>query len=380
VLNPKNHNRYYILAIFSFGLLLCFGNLVKAGAPSIISSDAISPYSAGSTHSVVLNKPSGLRNGDMLIAIIQHRRADPNPMAIINITTTAPSGWTKLQENKILSTAALGANYIAYKVISDLGSESSTYSFGLSTSPASVLVGDAAIIHVRNGASAFADGSYQTKVHLTSMEALTAPSVTSQGDSLWLISGLGTSWSGNTVPSASPSGFTNLEYNNDGSTAYLAFSLDYKTVGAGATGTAVYSRTGSGSSAGTTSLAICGGGTPVATAYYPSGTQIHVPRVSSLTLTLSETVTKGTGNIYIKRYSDDSTLLTIPVGSSNVVVESNIVRIRLLSCIAAGQQVYVTIDSGAFEGPCGLDYLGISHKDTWKFYLTRICNQFFNEV
>lgn len=368
------------ILVFVALILLLFSDLKVLAAPTVVSSDSIAPYSAGATHSVVLNKPAGLQNGDMLVALILNRRADPDGATVFELPISAPGGWTVLSPwPRWLGPGILGTAYMAYKVISNAGSEASSYSFDISTTPASVIVGDAAIVQIRNGASAIPSEAYDYLSAAGGETNIEAPAVNSQGDSLWIVSGLGQYWSTNLNPSASPAGFTNLEYQSDNTTAYLGFSVDYKTVSNGDTGVATYSRTGSAVPYAASSLVVCEGGAPTDVSYYPSPSQVYIPRISSLVLTLSSTPTKGSGNIYIKKYSDDSTLLTIPVGSSNVVIEGNEVKIRLLTCLAPGEQVYVTIDSGVFLGSCNSSYAGISNKDTWKFNMSQSCNMLYSE-
>lgn len=77
------------------------------------------------------------------------------------------------------------------------------------------------------------------------------------------------------------------------------------------------------------------------------------------------------GNIDIKRYSDDVVLDTIDItagGSlSTTTITNDTLTIQTNATLANGVQYYVTIDVGAVEGTTGGDYAGITSKNDWTF-------------
>lgn len=98
--------------------------------PSIRSASAAEGVSSGGT-TVTIPKPTGVANGDLLIAHIDGR-------GTATITCTPPAGWTQSMSPQARSTS--GREFIYHKVISDAGSEPSDYTFTISTS--STHIGD----------------------------------------------------------------------------------------------------------------------------------------------------------------------------------------------------------------------------------------------
>ncbi|MBD2463503.1 Ig-like domain-containing protein [Oscillatoria sp. FACHB-1407] len=90
---------------------------------------------------------------------------------------------------------------------------------------------------------------------------------------------------------------------------------------------------------------------------------------NNLVATFNEPITKGTGNIVVKRTSDDSVVETIGVTSGQVVLSSDgqTVTIDLTTDLAANTGYYVTVDSGAFKDVANNSYSGINDKNTWSF-------------
>ncbi|MBP7551936.1 MAG: Ig-like domain-containing protein [Spirochaetes bacterium] len=104
---------------------------------------------------------------------------------------------------------------------------------------------------------------------------------------------------------------------------------------------------------------------PYVISYSPTPNATGVSPTANLVLTFDETVDIGTGNIYIKTYSTDTTYNTINV--SSVVISGNQVTIDPTIPLLELTQYYVTIDPTAFKDSVGNLYAGISSKDTWKF-------------
>ena len=109
------------------------------------------------------------------------------------------------------------------------------------------------------------------------------------------------------------------------------------------------------------------GSVPTASSFSPTNNATDVAVGSNLTITFSESVVAGTGNITIKKNSDDTSVATIASTASNVTISGSTVTINPSSDLAAGTQFYVEIASGAFKSNSGGNFAGISGKTTWSF-------------
>ncbi|MBL7707357.1 MAG: VCBS repeat-containing protein [Taibaiella sp.] len=82
----------------------------------------------------------------------------------------------------------------------------------------------------------------------------------------------------------------------------------------------------------------------------PAHNAVNVPRNTPITLTFSEAMFKGNGNIYIRNLSNNAIAATIPVNSSQVTGESsNSITITLTNLLAANTSYYVTFDRQALR-------------------------------
>ena len=100
---------------------------------------------------------------------------------------------------------------------------------------------------------------------------------------------------------------------------------------------------------------------------------------ANITLTFSEAVDVESGNITIKKTSDDSTFETIDVTGNKVTgTGTNEITINPLNTFASSTEYYVLIDATAFDDSTGNSYAGISSitalsftsQDTGSPYLT----------
>ncbi len=108
---------------------------------------------------------------------------------------------------------------------------------------------------------------------------------------------------------------------------------------------------------------------PVASSYTPAANTEDVPlSTPSLSITFSETVVKGTGNIYLKRTGDNATLETIDVNSSQVTINDKTVTIALNNRLPSRTDIYINIDAGGFADVNGNDFAGINNYSDWFFY------------
>ncbi|WP_297306928.1 Ig-like domain-containing protein, partial [Neptuniibacter sp.] len=88
---------------------------------------------------------------------------------------------------------------------------------------------------------------------------------------------------------------------------------------------------------------------------------------SNLVITFAEDVDAETGNIYIKKSSDNSTIQTFDVTSDISGSGSDTITINPSSDLASETGYYVQIDTTAFDDPAGNSYTGISATTTWNF-------------
>ncbi|MDD2699474.1 MAG: Ig-like domain-containing protein, partial [Arcobacteraceae bacterium] len=120
-------------------------------------------------------------------------------------------------------------------------------------------------------------------------------------------------------------------------------------------------------SVGATTSVLVDSTNPTTTTFSPTLSATNVPLSSDLVLTFDENIAKGTGNVVIKKYSDDSVLQTIDVTSGAVVVSGTTATISHSTPFALNTEYYVTVDATAFDDTTGNSFAGISSKDTLKF-------------
>ena len=134
-----------------------------------------------------------------------------------------------------------------------------------------------------------------------------------------------------------------------------------------------YSAQSSISSATTTAGGGGGGGDttpPSILIYSPLSGATGVSSTTQLTLTFNELVSKVTGNILIRRFSDSATVDTISVASTQVIVLGAVATISLTNLLLSNTQYYVEISGGSFVDQSSNPYAGISGSGTWSFTTT----------
>jgi len=110
-----------------------------------------------------------------------------------------------------------------------------------------------------------------------------------------------------------------------------------------------------------------GDGTPPqVTSFVPAAGATDAVFDAPLKITFDESVTKGTGNILVKKRADDAVFQTINVTSGLVTVASNVVTIGH-DVLGAATGYYVQIEVTCFDDLAGNSYAGISDKTTWSF-------------
>ncbi|MFB8794737.1 MAG: Ig-like domain-containing protein [Microcoleus sp.] len=106
---------------------------------------------------------------------------------------------------------------------------------------------------------------------------------------------------------------------------------------------------------------------PTAATFTPADNATTVAVTDNLVVTLSEAVQKGTGNIVIKKVSDNSVVETINVTSANVTVSGSTVTVNPTADLAQGTGYYVEIAAGAIKDLAGNNYAGTTGATTWNF-------------
>lgn len=103
------------------------------------------------------------------------------------------------------------------------------------------------------------------------------------------------------------------------------------------------------------------------TTFNPANGATDVVGANDLVLTFNENVVVGTGNITIKKNSDDSVVETIASNAAGVTISGSTVTINPTNDLPPGTQVYVEIGAGAFSNSAGGSFAGISGNATWSF-------------
>jgi len=90
---------------------------------------------------------------------------------------------------------------------------------------------------------------------------------------------------------------------------------------------------------------------------------------SNLQIDFNENVQKGTGDILIKRVSDDQVVATIPVSGSEVVISNGTVTITISPTITlpSNTDLYVVIPNTAFTDMSGNAFAGLTTNTLWNF-------------
>jgi len=117
---------------------------------------------------------------------------------------------------------------------------------------------------------------------------------------------------------------------------------------------------------------------PTAISFTPTTNQMNVGVSANLVLNLSEAVRKGTGNIFIKKVSDNSVVEKIDVTSATVTVSGSNVMINPTADLARDTQYYAEIDNGAIKDLAGNNFAGITNATTWKFTTRALAPVQFN--
>ncbi len=105
---------------------------------------------------------------------------------------------------------------------------------------------------------------------------------------------------------------------------------------------------------------------PAIVSLSPVNGAANLPVNISASVKFNEDVIKGSGNIRLKRFSDNSIYQTINITSGSVTVSSTSVNIAL-SILEVNTKYYFEIDNGAITDLDGNPFAGISGNSTWSF-------------
>jgi len=105
---------------------------------------------------------------------------------------------------------------------------------------------------------------------------------------------------------------------------------------------------------------------PLVTSLFPANGATNVATNFSASMTFNETVQKGTGNIVIKKLSDNSVVQTIDVANASVSVATTVVSFPI-SGLSENTGYYIEVSSGAFKDLANNDFAGISGNSGWAF-------------
>jgi methionine-rich copper-binding protein CopC len=108
---------------------------------------------------------------------------------------------------------------------------------------------------------------------------------------------------------------------------------------------------------------------PTASSFSPADNATGVGVGANLVINFSEAIKKGTGNLVIKKLSDNSVVETIAVTAANgtVTATGNQVTINPSTGLVPSTGYYVEIPYGAFKDIAGNNYAGITGNSTWNF-------------
>ncbi|WP_242926896.1 choice-of-anchor J domain-containing protein [Pontibacter vulgaris] len=104
---------------------------------------------------------------------------------------------------------------------------------------------------------------------------------------------------------------------------------------------------------------------PTALTFSPANAATNVATTSTLGITFSEDVVKGSGNILVIDAANPASVQSIDVTSVGVAV--NGAEVTIAANLEAGKQYYIEIPNTAFTDAAGNAYAGISGNTAWAF-------------
>lgn len=117
-----------------------------------------------------------------------------------------------------------------------------------------------------------------------------------------------------------------------------------------------------------TNISIVTADVPAVTSFSPTNGTTTAATTTNLVIGFSKSVTADSGNILIKKVSDDSTFETIAVSSGLVTGGgTNSITINPAGLLAEGVQYYVVVPNTAFKDSSNNYFEGFSASTTWAF-------------
>ena len=99
----------------------------------------------------------------------------------------------------------------------------------------------------------------------------------------------------------------------------------------------------------------------------PADNATGVAAGANIVLTFNENVVAGSGNITLKKSSDNSTVQAMPVGGGNVSISGNTVTINPSADLQSSEGYYLDIAASALDDASGNSYGGINNSTTLNF-------------
>ncbi|MFK8059179.1 MAG: Ig-like domain-containing protein [Polaribacter sp.] len=229
------------------------------------------------------------------------------------------------------------------------------------------IVIDGVLPTVNSVSSTTANGTYKTgdnvNVNVTFSEAVTVtgtPQLTLEtGTTDRTINYNGTGSGTNTIQ------FTYTVQSGDSSSDLDYVATNSLTAGtsiqdaAGNNATLTLANTGAANSLGANKAIVVDAIAPTLNSSTPADDATNVVVSSNIVLTFSENISKASGNILIKKTSDNSTVETIDVTSGSVTVSNTQATINPSSDLDLSTEYYVQIDNTAFKDAANNNYAGI---------------------
>ncbi|MEN5301117.1 DUF4347 domain-containing protein [Pseudomonas sp. TWI628] len=134
------------------------------------------------------------------------------------------------------------------------------------------------------------------------------------------------------------------------------------------------------SSANSTSIFYQSGSLPKLVSSTPADNSLGVTPSANITLTFDQSVTKGTGNIYIVRTSDNTIIQTIAVSSSAVTGSGTTWTIDPPADLIDGVAYAVRIDNKTFANANGQVYKGIQNNTALNFSVVAVAAPVISNV
>ena len=117
----------------------------------------------------------------------------------------------------------------------------------------------------------------------------------------------------------------------------------------------------------TASLSVADNTAPLLVSNSPLDNAKNVYLSENIILNFDDNMQAGTGNITIKKVSDNTVFEQIAIGDAKIDIVSDQVRIDPASTLARGIAYYIEIDASALEDDAGNSFAGISDNSTFNF-------------